>query len=191
MAPAPQKAAAKAAPAPAQVNDTGAQTYEEAEDILGDFNAGGSLNGQDLPYPEAGKYRLKPTLCKAIRRWDGVKMYVVEFEVITSVLTETGKTPHPPGAKFGWIQRLDHQPAVKNLSMFAATSLGVPPKDVTVKNLIEFCDQQGGQLPGGVLNALGVEVDALFFSGVSRKGNPITKVNFTSVAGKTLVDLSA
>lgn len=164
-------------------------TGPTAADVLRGFAVGGNMNGQELPYPEPGRYRLAVKGCKAVRRWDGENMMVVTFEVVTSASTEPGKVAHPPGALFSWIQNLKHQPAVKNLTMFAAMAMGCAPSAVTLEHLVAFCDERGGQVPGGMLAAAGVQLDALFFSGTSKKGNPITKVNFSLVADKTLAAL--
>jgi hypothetical protein len=147
--------------------------------------------GDDSPNPEPGKYRLKIAACKAVRRFDGVGMYIVELDVLTSSMTEPGKQPHMPGVRFAWIVNLSWQTAANMLAAFGAAATGEPNAAIQNTDLIKFTDQRGGALPGGVLAAMGVEVEALFFTKANKAGLPRTRVKWMPVPGKTLKELAA
>jgi hypothetical protein len=144
-----------------------------------------------LPYPEPGRYpALKVLGCKTVTRRDMVPCFIVEFEVVEqSTSTTQGRTPHPKGAKFAWVQKTNNplSPASRFIIQFASAALGVPTKVVALEHMEMICDEQGGKSPGGPLAVRGVCVQAEFF--LDPKQHKYVNVRFTSAPGKSLVEL--
>jgi hypothetical protein len=81
-----------------------------------------------LPPLTQGKYRLKIEKCQMIKVFKtGGNAFISEFEVVKS-----DTAAHPVGSKRSWYQKMEpSEIALGSLKQFAASFLGVDPRDPT------------------------------------------------------------
>lgn len=164
----------------------------ELDDVLGGYSLEGGSDYGSHPFIDPGKYRMKLRAVRAGRGGESKNRFVAfELDVLESMKTEANE-PNAAGTTCVAVQSLDGRAgmvAPKNLKNYVGAITGLPVGKVSTAVLKQLCNDQDGKMPGGPAAALGVEVLVQAFTGKKKDGTPITKLNWTPLQGKRLMDL--